>query len=79
MNNALLIGTCVIVSALTITAFHFLFTADFTSVEKEKCEDYQRQGSLKVGTCDCVAKLYHDKWSESYDWIDACAILEATK
>lgn len=43
---------------------------------KEQCYSYERQGALKPGSCDCAERIYKT-WEESYDWMDACMILQS--
>ena len=42
------------------------------------CLEYERVGSIQVGSCACAKELFPD-FSKSYDWMDACDILESRK
>lgn len=44
-------------------------------VVERQCRDYESQGVIPVNSCDCTEKLF-DSWEKSYDWMDACKILE---
>lgn len=43
---------------------------------EEQCRRYEADGVLVTGSCSCAEKIY-ERWSESYDWMDACAILRS--
>ncbi len=71
-----------IVMILEITAFKVIdFLMDISRAyadeqSRQKCMEYEMAGVIKRGSCACTEKLF-DNFSHSYDWIDACAILEA--
>ena len=43
---------------------------------KNQCREYELIGTIKNGNCACAEKIFPN-FSHSYDWMDACAILEA--
>lgn len=45
---------------------------------KNLCYEYEAKGYLPANSCYCSTQLF-DTWDKSYNWIDACEILEARK
>lgn len=43
---------------------------------KNLCYEYEDKGYIPRDSCSCAEKL-HKNWAESYDWMDACAIVHA--
>jgi hypothetical protein len=40
------------------------------------CYEYEHRGYLPANSCYCSTQLF-DSWDKSYNWIDACKVLEA--
>jgi hypothetical protein len=40
-----------------------------------QCLDYESKNIIKKGSCECAKQLFPD-FNQSYDWMDACAILK---
>lgn len=74
---AIIIGSLTLV--MTVAIFLRLLTLMPKDNELEKCQSYERAGVLDQGSCKCVEKLFPNDWGSSYDWKDACAIIEAHK
>jgi len=47
-------------------------------VEFDKCVESEAGGYIPKGSCECAKKLFPD-FSHSYDWMDACDILNSRK
>lgn len=43
---------------------------------KTQCLEYERDGYIPSNSCACTEILF-PSWSVSYNWMDACEILEA--
>ena len=46
------------------------------ALSRQHCEEYERSKIIPAGSCNCTDKLF-DHFSYSYDWMDACKIVEA--
>lgn len=71
----------IIVAAATVVATTIGTAANIhlpnqDEIYENNCRQYEAQGVIKPGSCDCSEKLF-DHWSHSYDWMDACAIVES--
>lgn len=68
--SATVIGATITVIGNLVPPFPLTYSTEQT------CRQYEEQGSIAPGSCSCAEKIY-DTWDESYDWMDACAILES--
>lgn len=60
-----------------IYATHWIYSWNYgdNSIAWETCLESERGGHIKPGSCQCASELFDD-FSHSYDWMDACDILE---
>ena len=59
----------------SLVIFHETNNNSMRKIAWSTCLETERSGHIKPGSCQCASKLF-DKFEESYDWMDACDILE---
>ena len=74
--TVILVLSLIALAAIGIGILSLLPSQDV--IYEENCRMYERAGVIPVRSCSCSEQLF-DRWSHSYDWMDACAILEARK
>jgi len=47
-------------------------------ITENKCRTMEAEGHLPKNSCDCTEQIFND-WDHSYDWMDACEIMESKK
>jgi len=55
--------------------FHETNNNSMRKIAWSTCLETERSGHIKPGSCQCASELFDD-FSHSYDWMDACDILE---
>jgi len=71
------VGLTVIFASCWVTIWCIVQVRGVQSMStKSLCIQYEKDGSIPKGSCECAAKLFPD-FNKSYDWIDSCGILEA--
>lgn len=75
MRIIILIAICILLITILISTFHTTATAHEDTI-LNLCYQYETDGVIERGNCDCAKKLFPD-FTHSYDWMDACHVLES--
>jgi len=52
--------------------------SDRSGITESNCRTMEAEGHLPKNSCDCTEQIFND-WDHSYDWMDACQIMESKK
>lgn len=75
--EVIIIIAAILIFVSIVVAFVMIRLNSHSRIEK-LCLRYEEENTLPPNSCECAAKLYHN-WEVSYDWMDACEILENKK
>lgn len=75
MRWIVITATALLLSLLLLRGLDWYAGKSATIAEKN-CRENEEAGYIPPGSCACSEQLF-TSWDRSYNWMDACAIVEA--